>query len=207
MFESLEALIADERPTRLVHPLLNDSTPTSIYAAESRVFIHTRGNAAHVLEVLTDHRAIGLSQTPTLQIVDDLEGLGNLTIVPGSSNRLAVVTEAGDAYLFSKGSKRPELLVLKDEDAQVTIRMIGLGSEFEAVVTDDNVWVRGDSECSHTPKIFVDSLDGFGQLGIKDQAKVEEFTRHPFFSGDHEAKRVVQIVSSRWSTLMILDDT
>ena len=150
MFESLEALIADQNPTRLLHPLLNDSIPTSIYAAESRVFIHTRGNAAHVLEVLTDHRAIGLSQKPTLQVVDDLEGLGTLSIVSGSSNRIAVVTNAGDAYLFSKGSKRPESLVLKDEEADATVRMIGLGSEFEALVTENNVWVRGDSEWSHT---------------------------------------------------------
>ena len=58
-----------------------------------------------------------------------------------------------------------------------------------------------------TPEILADCLDGFGQLGIKDQPRVEEFMRHPFFSDDLEAKRVVQVVSSRWSTLMILDDT
>ena len=141
MFESLEAFIADTKPTRLSHPLLEPSTATSMYAAESRVFVHTEGTASHVLEVLTDHRAVG-RQTPTLQLVEDLEGLGILSIIPGSSNRLAVVADSGDGYLFSKGAKRPELLDL----GEATVRMLGLGSEFEAVVTEDSLWVRGESK-------------------------------------------------------------
>lgn len=145
IFESFEALIADVNPIRLSHPLLDPSLPTSIYAAESRVFVHIQGNAEHVLEVLTDHRAGGVSQTPTLQLIEDLEGLGIQTIVPGSSNRLAVITSAGDAYLFSRGAKRPELLKLED-DSEAIVRIVALGSEFEVLVTDDAVWVRGESE-------------------------------------------------------------
>jgi len=136
-FDSFEALLANKKPQKLSHPLLRAS-PISIYAAESRVLLHTRGTAQHVLEILTDHRD---GQTPTLQLVEDLEGLSIQSVIPGSSNRLAVITDAGDAYLFSKGSKRPELLDLADAN----VRMLGLGSEFEAVVTD-SLWVRGESK-------------------------------------------------------------
>lgn len=64
-------------------------------------------------------------------------------MVAGSANRFGVITEAGDAYLIPKGSLEPELMELEDESA---VRMIGVGSKFEVVVTDDNVWVRGESE-------------------------------------------------------------
>ncbi len=161
MFATLDALTADTSPVQLSHPLLDVSIPTSIFAAESRIFVHTRGTASHVFEVLTDHRVVALSQKPTLQLIEDLEGLGISSIIPGSNNRLAVVTDAGDAYLFSKGAKRPELLAIQ-ERSEATVRMIGLGSEFEVLVTEDEVWVRGESELIiwsfADPKTALDSL-------------------------------------------------
>ena len=99
-----------------------------------------------MFEVLTDHRAANVSQKPILHLIEDLEGLSVRSVVPGSSNRLAVITEAGDAYLFSKGSKRPELLALEEDQGETTVRMLGVGSEFEALVSEKHLWVRGESE-------------------------------------------------------------
>lgn len=139
-------MIADASPTRLMHPLLDVSAPAFGYAAESRVILQSRGAVSHVFEVLTDHRAVNVSQKPILHLIEDLEGLSVRSVVPGSSNRLAVITEAGDAYLFSKGSKRPELLALGEDQGETTVRMLGVGSEFEALVSEKHLWVRGESE-------------------------------------------------------------
>jgi hypothetical protein len=78
-----------------------------------------------------------------VHLIEDLEGLGIQRLIAGSANRFGVITEAGDAYLIPKGSLEPELMELEDESA---VRMIGVGSKFEVVVTEDNIWVRGQSE-------------------------------------------------------------
>lgn len=75
-------------------------------------------------------------------MIEEVEGLGIEAVVAGSCNRFAVVTSAGEAYLLPKG--RPEVLDVGEE----VVRLVALGSDFEVVVTEENVWVRGNSKSS-----------------------------------------------------------
>lgn len=74
-----------------------------------------------------------------MTLVEDLEGLGVETVVPGSANRLGVITEAGDAYMINRRSLEPELVEMEG------VRCMGVGSKHEVLVTDEAVWVRGES--------------------------------------------------------------
>ena len=161
-----------------------------------------RSAAHNVFEVLTDHRDLKTTESPTLQLVEDLQGLGILSVVAGSSNRLAVVTDAGEAFLFSKGARRPEMIDLDGGDT--TIRMVGLGSEFDVIVTDKQVWIRGESEYAPAGT-GADVEDGFGQLGLSESTSLDTFAVHPHFTGEMDAKYFASIHSSRWSTIVMLD--
>ena len=133
-FETLGDLMVNANPIPISHPLL--SSISTLHATESRVFALSNGPLVHLLEI--DSKA-------SVKLVEDLEGLGVEVVIPGSANRLGVITEAGDAYLVHNRSVVPELLELEDESA---VRFVGVGSKHEIVVTEDNVWVRGESESS-----------------------------------------------------------
>lgn len=101
----------------------------SLHALDSRCFVKVD---SHLFEV-----------KEKLKLIDDLEGLG-ISVFEGRRNRLGVVTDAGDAYIFETKVAEPALLELDvDED----VRLLGLGSEFDVVVTETKVFARGDSEC------------------------------------------------------------
>ena len=133
-FETLGDFMINANPIQISHPLL--SSISTLHATESRVFALSNGPLVHLLEI--DSKA-------SVKLVEDLEGLGVEVVIPGSANRLGVITEAGDAYLVHNRSVVPELLDLEDESA---VRFVGVGSKHEIVVTEDNVWVRGESEFS-----------------------------------------------------------
>lgn len=131
-FKTFDDFMINADSTTITHPLLN--TVSSLHATESRVFALSSGPLVHLLVI---------DSKGSVKLVEDLEGLGVESIVPGSANRLAVITEAGDAYLIHNRSLVPELLDLEDESA---VRFVGVGSKHEIVVTEDNVWVRGESK-------------------------------------------------------------
>ena len=97
----------------------------TLYALESRCFVKVDDHLFELKDKLT--------------LVDDLEGLG-ISVVEGRRNRLGVVTDAGDAYVFDSKSAEPALLELKED-----VRLLGLGSEFDLLVTETKVLARGDS--------------------------------------------------------------
>jgi hypothetical protein len=130
-FISIDAFMASTDPMPITHPLLKSAS--SLYATDSRVFTLTSGPLVHLLEIKSDG---------SVKLVEDLEGLGIESVIAGSANRLAVITEAGDAYLINNRSIEPELLELEDDSA---VRFVGVGSKHEVVVTGENVWVRGES--------------------------------------------------------------
>jgi len=131
-FKTFDDFMIYADSTTITHPLLN--TVSSLHATESRVFALSSGPLVHLLEI--DSRG-------SVKLVEDLEGLGVETVIPGSTNRIAVVTDAGDAYLIHNRSLMPELLELEDESA---VRFVVVGSKHEIVVTEDIVWVRGESK-------------------------------------------------------------
>jgi len=133
-FQNMEQMMANIDPTPISHPLLGSIC--SLYATESRIFGLTSGPLTHVLEI---------DEKGSVKLVEDLEGLGIKSVVAGSGNRLGVITEAGDAYLINRRSMEPKLLEIEDESA---VRFLGVGSRHEVVVTEENVWVRGESESS-----------------------------------------------------------
>jgi len=130
-FKTFDEVMINADSTPITHPLLN--TASSLHATESRVFALSSGPLVHLLEI---------DSKGAVKLVEDLEGLGVESVIPGSANRIAVITEAGDAYLIHNRSLMPELLELEDESA---VRFVGVGSKHEIVVTEDNVWVRGES--------------------------------------------------------------
>jgi hypothetical protein len=131
-FKTFDDFMTNGDSVPITHPLLN--TVSSLHATESRVFALSNGPLVHLLEI---------DSKGSVKLVEDLEGLGVETVIPGSANRIAVITEAGDAYLIYNRSLMPELLELEDEAA---VRFVGVGSKHEIVVTEDNVWVRGESK-------------------------------------------------------------
>ncbi|WWD19766.1 hypothetical protein CI109_104230 [Kwoniella shandongensis] len=140
---SLDDLIEGRSPQGpLRHPLLTSSV--KLYTTESRVLALTLGPTPHLFE-LVDVRSLPPRQRKTdepikVQLLEEFEGLGVQTVVSGSANRFGIITEAGEAYLLGKGD--PELLDFGDEE----VRLIGIGSDFEVVVTVQDVFVRGASE-------------------------------------------------------------
>lgn len=130
-FKTFDEFMVNANSIPITHPLLN--TVSSFYSADSRVLALSAGPLVHLLEI---------DSKDSVKLVEDLEGLGVETVIPGSANRMAVITEAGDAYLIPNRSVVPELLELEDESA---VRFVGVGSKHEIVVTEDNVWVRGES--------------------------------------------------------------
>jgi hypothetical protein len=152
---------ADSIPS--THPLLN--TVSSLHATESRVFALSNGPLVHLLEI---------DSKSSVKLVEDLEGLGVETVILGSANRIAVITEAGDAYLLPNRSVVPELLEVEDEAA---VRFVGVGSKHEIVVTEDNVWVRGESKslllCALMPRQVLSA--GYGGRNPRRFCKATPF--------------------------------
>ena len=139
-FKTFDEFMINADPIPIAHPLLN--TVSNLYAAESRVFVLSSGPLVHLLQI---------DSKGSVKLVEDLEGLGVDTVIPGSANRLAVITDAGDAYLIHNRSLMPELLDLEDTSA---VRFVGVGSKHEIVVTEDNVWVRGESKSLKMPVLM-----------------------------------------------------
>lgn len=137
-YQSFQDFVNDTAGTTVTHPAFDFTHPVSLYATESRLLVLFGGPLSHVFEVTEDPKG-----EITVLLVEDLEGVGVTSVVPGSANRFTLLTEAGDAYLISKGTIEPELLEIDDESP---VRLMGLGSKFEVLVTEQSVWVRGDSE-------------------------------------------------------------
>jgi hypothetical protein len=104
------------------------------------VLLFLRGALPHLFELKPDQQG-----QISVNLIEDLEGLGVESVVAGSGtgNRFAAITEGGDGYIIPKGSIEVEPIELEDASG---VRLIGLGSKFEVIVTGDSVWVRGDSE-------------------------------------------------------------
>ncbi|ORX40512.1 hypothetical protein BD324DRAFT_5466 [Kockovaella imperatae] len=147
MCDQMEAFLeaAHDEPT-LTHPLLATSKG-KLYAAESRVFLVLDGPAQHLFEI--DHGDLRQNAAPRLRLIEEFEGL-RFTFISGTRNRFGVVTEAGDFYLIDTRSKDPELVELAEE-----VRLAGVGSRFEVVVTETKVLTRdlnlGETEVQHSP--------------------------------------------------------
>lgn len=141
-YQSFTEFLDDTDSTKVFHPAFDFQYPTSLYATESRVILFSRGPLPHIFEITENQEG-----EVSVVLIDDLEGLGVETVVTGSANRFAILTNAGDAYLFSKGSLDPELLEIDDDSP---VKLVGLGSKFEVLVTDANVWIRGESKCEYS---------------------------------------------------------
>ena len=131
--------MAGKEGSQISHPAFDLTQSLSLYATESRVLLFSRGALPHVFELKTDQ----YGQTSVL-LIDDLEGLGVTDVIAGAGNRFGIITESGDAYAVNKGSIEVEPIELENEEGGV--RLMGVGSKFEVVVTEQNVWIRGDSE-------------------------------------------------------------
>ncbi|GFZ50948.1 hypothetical protein JCM24511_08706 [Saitozyma sp. JCM 24511] len=177
-FTSLADLLETAAGTSMAHPLLPLSN-LELYATESRAFVLARGVMPLLFEIhtLEGHKPC----PPRLEVVSGLEGVGIASIVAGSSNRLGVVSDAGEAWILGRRGE-PEL-----QEVDGDIEFLGLGSAFEVVVTDAAAWVRGKND--------------FGQLGIRDQDTTEDWVGLSGLSG-----RVVDVVSARWSTIVTVED-
>lgn len=130
---------------------------------------------------------------PRLEVVSGLEGVGIDSVVPGSNNRLGVVSDAGEAWILGRRGE-PEL-----QEVDGDVEFLGLGSAFEVIVTDAAAWVRGKSEYEKLCCILI--ADDFGQLGIKDQDTTEDWIGLSGLSG-----RIVDVLSARWSTIVTVED-
>lgn len=141
-YNTFEDLIAGKNSTEIIHPAVDTSQDVSLYATESRVILHSESALPHLFELTTDQHG----QT-SVQLIDDLEGLGVVSVVPGSANRFGVITDSGDAYLIPKGSVEVEPVEVDDDSG---VKLLRVGSKFEVVVTGDNVLVRGNSKLRST---------------------------------------------------------
>ncbi|WVN87550.1 uncharacterized protein L203_102733 [Cryptococcus depauperatus CBS 7841] len=186
-FESLQDLLND-KPLfgPLSHPLLKNDSSLKLFAAESRVFVLSPGPMPHVFEV---HDIRGLPpnlksncEGPVfVQLHEDLEGLGVTQLVQGFSNRFMALTEAGDAYLLAPKVDM-ELVDVGDE----AVRLAGVGSDFEVVVTEKKIYVRGAND--------------FGQLGLPKSPTLEDFTQLEL--ENINPNQIVRVHTSRWSTIL-----
>ena len=145
-FNSLDDLMTGQAGTQITHPAFDLSQQTSLHATESRVLLFSKGALPHLFELKQDQDG----QISVL-LIDDLEGLGVETVIAGHANRFAVITASGDAYLIPKASRvsiEVEPIDLEDDSG---VRLVGVGAKFEVVITEENVWLRGDSESSLLP--------------------------------------------------------
>lgn len=104
---------------------------------ESRAFLHSLGPMQQLFEIVTTDNK-GKPCEPSLTLIEDLEGMG-MEIVPGSCNRLGIITDAGEAYVLGQRSREVDPLDVGDA------RLLGLGSDFDVVVIDHKVLTKGDS--------------------------------------------------------------
>jgi len=125
-------------------------------------------------------------------VVEDLEGLGIKAVVPGSSNRLAVVTDAGDGFIFDTRSMDPLLVDLSPKQDD-TVRLVALGSNFDVIVTDSDVLVRGNND--------------FGQLGCGEHLASDDFLSLEIHLDGIAVPpaRIASIHCARWSCIMMID--
>jgi hypothetical protein len=162
-FKTFDDFMINADSIPITHPLLN--TVSSLHATESRVFALSNGPLVHLLEI---------DSKSSVKLVEDLEGLGVESVIPGSANRLAVITDAGDAYLVHNRSLMPELLEVEDDSA---VRFVGVGSKHEIVITEDNVWVRGESKslklCLLMPRQVISA--GYGRRSSRGVRKATPF--------------------------------
>ena len=124
-FPSLDDIIKDEKSEKKGEVR---GRSISLHTLESRCFVKVDD---HLFEL-----------KDKLKLVDDLEGLG-VRVFEGRRNRLGVVTDAGDALVFDSKAAEPTLIEL---DVEEDVRLLGLGSEFDVVVTETKVMARGDSK-------------------------------------------------------------
>lgn len=158
---------------------------------ESRAFLHSAGPMHQLFEIISDDR--GKPCPPRLELIEDLEGM-DFHIGPGARNRLGIVTTAGEAYVLDKRSVEVELV-----EAPGDVRLLGLGSDFEVVVTEqEEVFVRGSSElwCRKTL-----TVDQFGQLGLGDTESEADFVQLKVDG------KVASINCSRWATILTMQPT
>ena len=132
-----------------------------LYATESRVFVLIDGKVNHLYEV--DYGEPGdVPGPPTFRSKDYLAGL-RVSLVPGSRNRCGVITDAGDLCIMDTRSKDPELVELPE--GVENVRLAGIGSKFDVIVTEDMMFVRGSSETDDEAQLIPDEL---GELGLPD---------------------------------------
>lgn len=174
-YASLDALMEDEEDYSHSHHHFDAVT---LHAMESRCFVQAHN---HLFEVLP----VGL------RLVEEIEGLGIKSIVTGRRNRLGILTEAGDAYILDTKAKEPSLVELEEEEE---VRFIGLGSDFDLVVTESKVLTRGSSEFACFSELNLDAFGQLGREGTEDWAEI-----------DVEASAVVDVHCARWSTILTLD--
>ncbi|OCF77453.1 hypothetical protein I204_01441 [Kwoniella mangroviensis CBS 8886] len=142
-FDDLEHLMRNDPSFGPIHGLPPGAL--QLYATESRTFTLVDGSAPHLYEMIDvkslPPRLVKTGDPVQIEHIDDLEASGNLKVIAGSGNRFGVVTEVGVAYLLpSKGDI--EMVSFDDEE----IRLMGVGADFEMVVTDQNIYVRGSSK-------------------------------------------------------------
>ena len=135
-----------------------------IYAMESRCVIHLDNHLFELKE--------------KLRLIEPVEGL-QFWVVPGRRNRLGIVTTAGDAYILGTRDDEPELL-----DVIGDVRLLGLGSDFEVVVTEAATLLRSEFDNS----VRLTSEDG------------EEWK-----TLDVRADSVVDVSCGRWSTIFTVN--
>lgn len=155
---------------------------------------------AHVFELKE-----GKGGETNVKLIEDLEGLGVTHVVPGTANRFAFITKAGDAYILRGRTTRAELLEVDDESA---VKHAGIGANFEVIVTESNVWVRGESEpvrpdCRSDRD--ADEADRFSQLGL-GEGKEDNEDAFVKLSNVDGAERIEALHCARWSTILTMRD-
>lgn len=138
VFPSLDSLLVGESSITPKHPAFNASHPARVYSMESRSFLHSLGPMHQLFEIVNERR--GKACEPELVLIEDLEGTA-FACVPGSCNRLGILTEMGSAYVLEKRSQEIEPLEIPGE-----VRLLGLGSNFEIAIVDGEVLLRGSGE-------------------------------------------------------------
>lgn len=127
----------------MTHPLFQKATGIRVHSTESRSFVHVRGAASHLAELVWNPKVP--NAIPSLRVMEELEGLEVGVIVTGAANRLGIITAAGEAYLVDTRGQQAEQVGFDLEEDEV-VKHLGLGSNFELVVTNTRVVVRGSSQ-------------------------------------------------------------
>lgn len=184
-FKSFSALLEDHEPEKIDHLLFNDDL--QLFSTESRTMALTGGNTPHVLEVT--------AADPVL--IEDFEGLNVQKVIPGYNNRFGFITEGGELYIMGRRTRSLELVEVDEEDP--VVRFAGIGADFEVVVTELNVWIRGSSKSNL--KEFELMEDAFSQLGLPDVDG--EKPTETFMSLDIKPESVVDVHCGRYSTILV----